>query len=163
MGEGWRNSACYRVFSAAKPFSSGWCTPPSKSPENPRRNPEPVPKICPQISGGEQPRPGVEPRPVPGSGRRSVGREPFLSRRSRVHNSCVATKTKRVERTTLHYKHEFHVDRVSHGKAYVVHEGTPIKVYKSWEKITQSESLGWMERREAKALAKKNGWAFDLG
>jgi hypothetical protein len=71
----------------------------------------------------------------------------------------VATKTKKVEQTTLHYKHEFHVDRVSHGKAYLFRE---VRVHKSWE-TTQSELLGWMARRDAKKLAIKNGWVFEDG
>lgn len=70
-------------------------------------------------------------------------------------------RSKKAEKTTLHYKHEFDVDRVSHGKASVVHEGTRIRVYKSWEEATESEFLGWMDRRDAKGLAKKNGWIFE--
>ena len=74
----------------------------------------------------------------------------------------MAKEIKKVNETTLHYKHEFHFDRISHGKAYITRAGAPIRVHKSWEK-TDSEFLGWMDRRVAKLLAKKSGWLFEDG
>lgn len=59
--------------------------------------------------------------------------------------------SEKVEKTTLHYKHEFHVERISHGKAYVLRGRD------------KSEFLGWMDRRVARNLATSNGWVFEDG
>jgi hypothetical protein len=86
--------------------------------------------------------------------------EPFRSERKQHHNPGVGTKTKKVEQTTLSFKHEFYVDRLAYGKAYLAREGTPIRVSGSLERI-ETEFLGWTARRIAKMLAAKSGWLFE--
>ena len=73
----------------------------------------------------------------------------------------MGTKTKKVEQTTLYFKHEDYIDRLAYGKAYLTRKGTPIRVRASGLEEWEDEFLGWTARRIAKLLAAKSGWLFE--
>lgn len=73
---------------------------------------------------------------------------------------AIIRSVEKVEKTTLVFKHEFKAEGVSQGKAALEEAGTPIRRGKSWA-TTRTKPLGWMDEREARELAKRNGWAFE--
>jgi hypothetical protein len=59
----------------------------------------------------------------------------------------------KVEKTALLFKHEFFIERVSQGKAFLQEAGT--------EDTAPMGLLGWMAAPDARKLAKTNGWVYE--